>query len=57
MIFKISREKIPKSRIFFQNLQNHKGAATDIKGAAASSLANYKIFIFFKSFQSSGYMT
>ena len=51
------RNKIPKSRIFFQNFQNHKGAATDIKGAAASSLPNYKIFIFFKSFQSSGYIT
>ena len=50
-------EKIPKSRIFFQNFQNHKGAATDIKGAAASLLDNYKIFIFIKSFQSSGYIT
>ena len=37
-----------KSRIFFQNFQNHKGAATDIKGAAASSLPNYKIFIFLR---------
>ena len=44
------RNKIPKSRIFFQNFQNY-------KGAAASSLPNYKISIFFKSFQSSGYIT
>ena len=51
-------EKIPKFPFFFlQNFQNHKGAATDIKGAAASSLPNYKIIIFFKSFQSSGYIT
>ena len=52
-IFKIS-EKIPKTRIFFQNFQTHKEAATDIKGAAAFLLANYKIFIFFKNVQSSG---
>ena len=40
------RNKIPKSRIFFQNFQNHKGAANDIKGAAASLLVNSKISIF-----------
>ena len=40
------RNKIPKSRIFFQNFQNHKGAANDIKGAAASLLLNSKISIF-----------
>ena len=39
-------KKIPKSRIFFQNFQSHKGAANDIKGAAASLLVNSKIFIF-----------
>ena len=55
--FQNFRKKIPKSRVFFQNFQKHKGAATDIKGAAGSSLPNYKIFIFFKSFQSSGYIT
>ena len=31
---------------FFQNFQNHKGAANDIKGAAASLLVNSKISIF-----------
>ena len=39
------RNKIPKSRIFFQNFQNHKGAANDIKGATASLLVNSKISI------------
>ena len=39
-------KKIPKSRIFFQNFQNHKGAANDIKGAASSLLVNSKISIF-----------
>ena len=40
------RNKIPKSRIFFQNFQYHKGAANDVKGAAASLLVNSKISIF-----------
>ena len=40
------RNKIPKSRIFFQNFQNHKGAANEVKGAAASLLVNSKISIF-----------
>ena len=31
---------------FVQNFQNHKGAANDIKGAAASLLVNSKISIF-----------
>ena len=39
-------KKIPKPRIFFQNFQNHKGAANEIKGAAASLLVNSKISIF-----------
>ena len=39
-------KKFPKSRIFFQNFQYHKGAANDIKGAAASLLVNSKISIF-----------
>ena len=39
-------KKFQNLEFFFQNFQNHKGAATDIKGAAASSLPNYKIFIF-----------
>ena len=40
------QKKFPKSRIFSQNFQNHKGAANDIKGAAASLLVNSKISIF-----------
>ena len=40
------RNKIPKSRIFFQNFQNYRGAANGIKGAAASLLVNSKISIF-----------
>ena len=51
--FKKFWKKNPKSRIFFLNFQNHKGAATDIKGAAASLLANSKIFIFIKKFSGS----
>ena len=50
-------KKFQNLEFFFQNFPKHKRAATDIKGAAASSLPNYKIFIFFKSFQSSGYIT
>ena len=51
--FKIS-EKIPKFSICFQNFQIHKGAATDIKGAAASLLANSKVFIFYQEFPKLG---
>ena len=40
------RKTIPKSRILFQNFQSHKGAANDIKGAAASLLVISKISIF-----------
>ena len=47
-------EKIPKFSICFQNFQNHKGAATDIKGAAASLLANSKVFFFYQEFPKVG---
>ena len=39
-------KKIPKSKKNFQNSQNHKWAANDIKGATASFLVNSKISIF-----------
>ena len=45
IIFKIWK-KFQNFEFFSQNFKNYKGAATDIKGAAASSLPNYKIFIF-----------
>ena len=40
------RKKIQNLEFFFQNFQNHKGAANDIKGAAASLLVNSKVSIF-----------
>ena len=43
-IFKISK-KIRIS-IFPENFQNHRGAATEIRGTATSLLKNIKIFIF-----------
>ena len=47
-IYKISNfgKKFPNSEFFSQNFQNHRGAANDIKGAAASLLVNSKISIF-----------
>ena len=42
------QEKIPKFWIFSQNFQHHKGAATEIKGAAASLLVDSKISIFYR---------
>ena len=41
-------EKIPKFWFFSQNFQNHRGAATEIKGAAASLLVNSKISILYQ---------
>ena len=46
--FKISEKNF---QFFFQN---HKGAVTDIKGAAASLLANSKVFIFYQEFPKLG---
>ena len=39
-------KKFQNLEFFLQNFQNHKGAANDIKGAAASLLVNSKISIF-----------
>ena len=39
-------KKFQNLEFFFQNFQNHKEAANDIKGAAASLLVNSKISIF-----------
>ena len=41
-------KKFQNRELFFQNFGNHKGAANDIKGAAASLLVNYENFIFFQ---------
>ena len=40
-------EIFPKFWIFSQNFQNHRGAATEIKGAAASLLVNSKMSILY----------
>ena len=39
-------KKFQNLEFVFQNFQNHKGAANDIKGAAASLLVNSKFSVF-----------
>ena len=47
IIFKIWK-KFQNFEFFSQNFKNYKGAATDIKGAAASLIANSNFSIFYR---------